>query len=700
MSQTSTMEEFLFNIAKKIRPELENLSGEERRLGVFDVIGFLYSTPLAVVGLVWLIAVSDLSVVRSHWLMLCLIFLLQYIFERLDFFIDVEVTPGTYSDWQSSLGTVIVWSGVLLFGPTALWVFVLWWLIWLGQRWIGDSSLASRWNTIRNFTFNTACVTLAALVALTLYKSWLGKDLLSSIFPLPGLTFDVMLPALGATLVWWFLSTLIWLPLFVSYAVSKRLKGKSLSTFTRYWGITTGSHLFVDPFAVLAAGLYTQFGLGIYLYFTAGLLLASFAAHELSKAVKSSQQRTRELEQLEQLGRAILTCCPDGSDLPEALSEHVPYMFPNSQIEIHYIHNSISGDPTILRYPENGLPVDNSAWDWLHTQSEGSYFRVGSILPWGVEPTDFDVLMTPILDIETSGVTGGIYMALSRKTDESGSLLPALQTLAAQIASALNSAKTYTQTLAHQRMEHELQLAGEIQTGILPESPPLIKGWQITATIDPARETSGDFYDFIPLPNGLWGILIADVSDKGVGAAMFMALSRTLIRTFAVECCTQPELALTAANHRLMLDTHTGMFMTAFYGILDPLSGVFTYCNAGHNPPLFIRNQSAETEIIKLHRTGMALGVLEGDFWESKTIQINTSDVLLLYTDGITEAQNESQDLFGEQRLLNGLRTSVGFTAQSIQDNLLEDVNKFVGDAPQADDITLMVLVRDTNIDA
>jgi len=688
------LEEFLSNIAKKIGLDLGNMSGEERRSSLFDILGLVYSTPLGVVGIVWLIASTDIFVIRSNWFMLAFIFLLQVIFERLDFYNELEIIPGTYTSWQSSLGPVFVWSGALIFGPAVLWLFVLWWLIWFGQRWMRAPKLASRFHALRNFTFNIVCVTFAALVGLTLYQGWLGNELSSSAFPLPGLNSDVVLPALGATIVWWFLSTLVWLPLFVYYAVTRRLKGRSLVTFIRYWGITTGAHLLVDPFAVLAAGLYTQLGLGVYLFFIAGLLLASFIAHELSRAVKSAKQRTREVEQLEQFGRAILTCCPDVSYIAQALNEHVPFMFPNSRIEIFSFKDSNSEGKSIFHHPQNGLLVEQSALDWLRTKSKGEYFRKGTNLPWKEEPSETDVWMTPIFDIEHTQVTGGIFLSQHSETESGGNLLPAIQTLAAQITSAQNSAKVYKQTIAHQRMEHELHLAGKIQEGILPENLPPIKGWQLVAAINPARETSGDFYDFMLLPDGRLGLLIADVSDKGVGAAMFMALSRTLIRTFAFENSTQPELTLAAANRRLLLDTHTSMFITSFYGILDQLSGSFTYCNAGHNPPLLIRSEN-KSEIIKLNRTGMALGIQEDIGWESKILQIDNGDTLLFYTDGITDAQNLKDEFFGEQRLEGCLHDSVGLTAQKVKENILATVGEFVGNAPQADDITLLVLVRD-----
>jgi serine phosphatase RsbU (regulator of sigma subunit) len=158
---------------------------------------------------------------------------------------------------------------------------------------------------------------------------------------------------------------------------------------------------------------------------------------------------------------------------------------------------------------------------------------------------------------------------------------------------------------------------------------------------------------------------VADVADKGTGAALYMALSRTLIRTYAVEYVEHPERALAAANRRILSDAHADLFVTVFYGVLDPASGQLAYCNAGHNPPYVLRGQSCE--VLALRRTGMPLGILEEASWEPQQIQLDPGDALLLYSDGITEAQNAAGELFGEARLLEAVQLDSACTARELE---------------------------------
>ena len=244
-----------------------------------------------------------------------------------------------------------------------------------------------------------------------------------------------------------------------------------------------------------------------------------------------------------------------------------------------------------------------------------------------------------------------------------------------------------------------MALAWQIQASFLPEELPHIPGWQLTAALKPARETSGDFYDVIPLSNGRFGLVVADVADKGVGAALYMALSRTLIRTYAADFDSRPDKVLGATNHRLLMDARAGLFVTVFYGILDPAAGTLTYCSAGHPPPYLLSVDKSDVAQA-LDGTGMALGILQEAAWENQVVQFAPDTALLLYTDGVVDAQNQHQEFFGWERMLASARADVdssarrGTLAQNMQDAVMTGIHQFVGDVPQFDDITLMVVVR------
>jgi sigma-B regulation protein RsbU (phosphoserine phosphatase) len=253
---------------------------------------------------------------------------------------------------------------------------------------------------------------------------------------------------------------------------------------------------------------------------------------------------------------------------------------------------------------------------------------------------------------------------------------------------------------ANERMARELALAGEIQASFLPSALPTIPGWQLSATLQPARQASGDFYDLILLPGGRLGVVMADVTDKGAGAALYMALSCTLLRLYAEEDPARPDRVLGAVNKRILKDTSARQFVTVFYGILDPATGRLVYANAGHCPPLHFHAKDSR-DVHRLVGTGIPLGILEDKTWGQETVQLDSGDILVLYTDGITEAHHEMPLLFGEERLLESVRARLGTagsqrsSAQDIQDRILADVHRFVSGAPQSDDIALTILIRD-----
>jgi serine phosphatase RsbU (regulator of sigma subunit) len=252
--------------------------------------------------------------------------------------------------------------------------------------------------------------------------------------------------------------------------------------------------------------------------------------------------------------------------------------------------------------------------------------------------------------------------------------------------------RTRDQALDHEKMTQELKKARQVQESLLPENLPELPGWELAVVLEPAHETSGDFYDFLPLPEGRLGLVIADVTDKGTSAALFMALSRSLWRTFAVDYPAEPEKTIAETNRRILADTHGGLFITLFYGILNFQDGNFYYCNAGHHPAYLVRGRDGSIE--ELGRTGIPLGVLKETSWSRECINVEVGDALVLYTDGITDALNAEEQFYGQERLKEAVRRNCGKPAKEMHEALLAGVRDWVGGAQQFDDITLMVIVR------
>ena len=210
-----------------------------------------------------------------------------------------------------------------------------------------------------------------------------------------------------------------------------------------------------------------------------------------------------------------------------------------------------------------------------------------------------------------------------------------------------------------------------------------------------AKEVGGDFFDVIPFETIPYskdrlGIMIADVSGKGIPAALFMALSRIVVRVNATWYTGQPEKAIRNANTIITADSKSGMFVTLFYGVLDTTLRSLTYVNAGHNPPLICHG--TDGSLTELPATGIAMGALPDAGYTADIIRLEKGDVIVLYTDGITEAENARQEMFGEERLRTLISQSRALPPTEIITTILRNVRVFCGDHPQSDDITLMVI--------
>ncbi len=240
-----------------------------------------------------------------------------------------------------------------------------------------------------------------------------------------------------------------------------------------------------------------------------------------------------------------------------------------------------------------------------------------------------------------------------------------------------------------ERRAYEMEIAGGIQQSFLPESAPRIEGVDLAALNSPAREVGGDFYDFIPVSQDKWGLVIADVSGKGVPAALFMALSRTLVRANAVGNPTASQ-AIRRANDLIVEDDRANMFVTLFYSVLDPTRRTLTYVNAGHNPPLMLRREGRD--IVLLEAKGIALGVMANIALEEREISLRKGDLVVLYTDGVTEAMNSGEEQFGQRRLGQLIEEGRNLSAQELVTRIQQGVAAFSTGQPQFDDMTIMVL--------
>jgi serine phosphatase RsbU (regulator of sigma subunit) len=261
--------------------------------------------------------------------------------------------------------------------------------------------------------------------------------------------------------------------------------------------------------------------------------------------------------------------------------------------------------------------------------------------------------------------------------------------LASQAAVSIENARLQAARLERERIVQELEIARNIQQSLLPDTTPIVEGAEVTALSIPARQVGGDFYDFIPIAENNLGLVIADVSGKGVPAALFMALSRALMRANSLQ---DPHVSQAVVKtNRLILECATsGLFVTLFYAIVDTQTRRLKYVSAGHNPPFLYRKKTGEIQL--LEADGIALGVLDDIQLEEKETVLEEGDILVLYTDGVTEATNMQDEEYGEERLVQLISEHHTLSAAELIHKIKDVVMTFAGEVPQFDDITLMVV--------
>jgi serine phosphatase RsbU (regulator of sigma subunit)/putative methionine-R-sulfoxide reductase with GAF domain len=421
-------------------------------------------------------------------------------------------------------------------------------------------------------------------------------------------------------------------------------------------------------------------------YASAALLQVAQAVVSLSNLEDILATIVRILPILVGVERAVLYRCDAANELFVPIQEYglsdeaLPILwrsipkadFPLLTAAMEYGQHTLSMEAHLG--PENWLKVRPVADEDIQAvlQSED---RLLMAFPLNIKEACFGVLLTE----ETLG--GRRFR--SRRIE-------ILTGVAQQAALAIQNDLFQQESRLRERLETEVELARQIQETFIPDHLPSFASWDLASRWKTARQVGGDFYDVFELPNKHVGLFIADVADKGVPAALFMALTRTLVRA-AVEQTSSPAEALSRVNRLLYPDAQQGMFVTAVYGVLDTQSGLFTYANAGHNPPLWIRHADGRAE--PLPRTGIALGVLEDAQMGQRSIDLGLNDQLLFYTDGVTESFAESGEMFGEERLLEILSRRFD-SASALLDAVEKTVSVFTNDAPLADDITLIALKR------
>jgi len=301
-----------------------------------------------------------------------------------------------------------------------------------------------------------------------------------------------------------------------------------------------------------------------------------------------------------------------------------------------------------------------------------------------------NMVCVPMLNAD--GKLIGVLQAINRKGNEpySDDDIPIFRLLADQAAISLERERLHRESLAKQRLEEQINVARDIQKHFWPKELPEFEGYDIFGSNIPALQVGGDYYDFMRLDDNRLAIAIADVSGKGVGASLIMATLRATLRTQLLNN-TSITHSIEVLNNAVKHDTRSSEFVTMFFAILDSKNHTLEYVNAGHNPPYLVDAAGKRTELLE---GGPVIGIMEGLPYSSEIISMERGSVVYMFTDGVTEAVNEEEDMYDEERLEKLIDDGIEGSAHAIHDRVFAEVLAFQGKAEQADDITVIILKR------
>ncbi|MFO7698418.1 MAG: SpoIIE family protein phosphatase [Anaerolineae bacterium] len=365
---------------------------------------------------------------------------------------------------------------------------------------------------------------------------------------------------------------------------------------------------------------------------------------------------------------------------------------PDTQL---YEATSSYGLPVELQEQPRRRRIPSSIHPWLvEIQRNEGISRVDASMMHDLqfEPSEASESEIQALSLRAHRRDLGLLFVGSSKPvpDVSPRTMAILSGIAGQTALAISATRLYQQSVRHESLEHELRLAREIQESFLPEHCPDYPGWEIAVDWRAARGVGGDYYDFIEFGDGSLGVSIADVSDKGIAAALYMAMSRSVLRAASLDAHSPAE-TLQRANQVLMQESRSGMFVSLVYATIQMDTGSVRYVRAGHNIPLHMH---VDGTISLLAPAGIALGIMQDPELEEDAITLEPGESLVLYTDGITEAWNEAEDEFGMQRLLDVVASGAGASPEELIGRVRDAVETFVGRGAQSDDYTILVVKR------